>query len=67
MSSKSVLHIYFFLILYIYICIIKGQERGLESGLADKWFEAQKNVFVTAGKIAGDKRAIDRRGKLLRR
>ena len=44
-----------------------GKGRGVESGLADKWFESQKSFFVTAGKIAGDKRAIDRRGKLLRR
>ena len=44
-----------------------GQDRGIESGIADKWFEGQKNFFVAAGKIAGDKRAVDRRGKLLRR
>jgi len=35
--------------------------------LADKWFEGQKNFYVGAGKAFGDTRAIDQRGRLLRR
>eukprot|EP00600_Ochromonadales_sp_CCMP1393_P006337 CAMPEP_0174965920 /NCGR_PEP_ID=MMETSP0004_2-20121128/6696_1 /TAXON_ID=420556 /ORGANISM="Ochromonas sp., Strain CCMP1393" /LENGTH=292 /DNA_ID=CAMNT_0016214795 /DNA_START=107 /DNA_END=985 /DNA_ORIENTATION=+ len=44
-----------------------GQDKGLESGLADTWFEGQKKLYVGAGRAFGDLRAIDRRGQLLRR
>ena len=44
-----------------------GQEKGVESQLADKWFESQKSFYVGLGRAFGDKRAVDRRGKLLRR
>lgn len=44
-----------------------GKERGIENGLADQWFEAQRNFYVGAGKAFGDERAVDQRGRLLRR
>jgi|MDTB01.2.fsa_nt_gb cyclophilin family peptidyl-prolyl cis-trans isomerase len=44
-----------------------GGKRGVESGLADKWFSAQREFYVNAGKALGDTRAVDLRGKLLRR
>lgn len=44
-----------------------GKERGVESEVADLWFEGQRSLFVTAGKTFGDTRAVDRRGDLLRR
>eukprot|EP01035_Chromulina_nebulosa_P024217 gene24218-31482_t len=43
-----------------------GSTKGIEGDLADKWFSAQKTLFVTAGKTFGDKRAVDRRGQPLR-
>eukprot|EP01038_Epipyxis_sp_PR26KG_P008017 gene8017-10865_t len=42
-------------------------EKGVEGGLADKWFESQKSFYVGVGKTFGDLRAVDRRGKPLRR
>ena len=27
-----------------------GKERGVENGIADQWFEAQKNFYVDIGK-----------------
>jgi cyclophilin family peptidyl-prolyl cis-trans isomerase len=44
-----------------------GKERGVENGIADQWFEAQRNFYVKAGKAFGDERAVDQRGRLLRR
>ena len=44
-----------------------GKERGIENGLADQWFEAQRSFYVKAGKAFGDERAVDQRGRLLRR
>ena len=44
-----------------------GGKKGVESGVADAWFSAQKSLFVGAGKAAGDMRAIDRRGQMLKR
>eukprot|EP00638_Chattonella_subsalsa_P002538 CAMPEP_0117759204 /NCGR_PEP_ID=MMETSP0947-20121206/15872_1 /TAXON_ID=44440 /ORGANISM="Chattonella subsalsa, Strain CCMP2191" /LENGTH=275 /DNA_ID=CAMNT_0005579613 /DNA_START=130 /DNA_END=957 /DNA_ORIENTATION=+ len=38
-----------------------------EGSLADDWYQAQKRFFVNAGKIAGDQRAVDQTGKLLRK
>lgn len=38
-----------------------------EEDLANKWFSAQKDFYVNAGKAFGDNRAVDQRGKLLRR
>ena len=35
--------------------------------LADKWFESQKDFYINLGKGLGDDRAVDQRGKLLRR
>jgi cyclophilin family peptidyl-prolyl cis-trans isomerase len=44
-----------------------GGEKGVESALADKWFAAQRNFYVNMGKSLGDDRAVDMRGKLLKR
>jgi cyclophilin family peptidyl-prolyl cis-trans isomerase len=44
-----------------------GRERGVESGIADKWFSSQREFYVNVGKSFGDARAVDLRGKLLRR
>ena len=44
-----------------------GGKKGVESGIADKWFSAQREFYVNAGKTLGDTRAVDLRGKLLRR
>ena len=38
-----------------------------EGDLANKWFSSQKEFYVNAGKAFGDQRAVDQRGKLLRR
>ena len=35
--------------------------------LADQWFEGQKEFYVNVAKGFGDERAVDQRGKLLRR
>lgn len=42
-------------------------EDSLDGALADSWFSTQKQVFLKAGQIFGDNRAVDQRGKLLRR
>ena len=44
-----------------------GRERGVENGLADAWFEGQRKFYVGIGKTFGDARAVDQRGRLLRR
>jgi cyclophilin family peptidyl-prolyl cis-trans isomerase len=44
-----------------------GEQKGIESDLADKWFESQKEFYVKVGQAIGDTRAVDQRGKLLRR
>lgn len=44
-----------------------GGKKGVESELADKWFSAQREFYVNVGKSMGDQRAVDLRGKLLRR
>lgn len=44
-----------------------GQEKGIESDIADKWFESQKEFYVKVGQAMGDTRAVDQRGRLLRR
>jgi hypothetical protein len=44
-----------------------GQEKDATARLADGWFEAQKNYYVSMGKQLGDTRAVDMRGKILRR
>jgi len=47
-----------------------GKEKGkfLEiDNVADKWFQGQKEFYVNLGRSFGDGRAIDQRGKLLRR
>jgi cyclophilin family peptidyl-prolyl cis-trans isomerase len=44
-----------------------GGKKGVESELADKWFSAQREFYVNVGKSMGDQRAVDMRGKLLRR
>ena len=44
-----------------------GGKRGAESEIADKWFAAQREFYVGVGKSFGDQRAVDMRGKLLRR
>ena len=45
-----------------------GKTRDAAEGdLANRWFSAQKDFYVNAGKAFGDQRAIDQRGKLLRR
>ena len=49
---------------YYFLSIVKslimcsgygGPTKGIEGDLADKWFSAQKTLFVTAGKSFGDK------------
>jgi len=42
-------------------------ENSLDGAIADSWFSTQKQVFLKAGQIFGDNRAVDQRGKLLRR
>jgi hypothetical protein len=32
-----------------------ARTKGIEGDLADKWFSAQKSLFVSAGKTFGDK------------
>jgi hypothetical protein len=44
-----------------------GTAKGPESAAAQEWFRSQKEFYVTAGRILGDGRAVDQRGKLLRR
>lgn len=44
-----------------------GQEKGVESEVVDQWFAAQRRFYVDMGKKMGDQRAVDLRGKLLRR
>jgi len=45
-----------------------GQNKGaIDGDVADKWFESQKLFYVELGKSIGDTRAVDQRGKLLRR
>lgn len=44
-----------------------GRERGVESGIADKWFSSQREFYVNVGKSFGDTRAVDLRGKVLKR
>ena len=44
-----------------------GGKKGVESDIADKWFAAQREFYVGVGKSFGDQRAVDLRGKLLRR
>jgi len=44
-----------------------GQVKGIEGDAADAWFEGQKKFYVGLAKSFGDKRAVDQRGKLLRR
>ena len=44
-----------------------GGKKGIESKLADQWFAAQREFYVNVGKALGDTRAVDLRGKLLRR
>lgn len=44
-----------------------GKVKGPEAKVADKWFEAQKAFYVKVGQTLGDQRAVDQRGKLLRR
>ena len=45
-----------------------GKEKSeVQGNIADAWFEGQKNFYVGVGKAFGDKRAVDQRGKLLRR
>jgi len=39
----------------------------LTGGLADNWFAGQKQFYVRMGQTFGDKRAVDQRGKLLKR
>ena len=39
----------------------------MENGLADAWFEGQRKFYVGIGKTFGDARAVDQRGRLLRR
>jgi len=48
-----------------YTSALKGT--GLEQGFAESWFKSQKSFYVGAGKAFGDQRAVDQRGKLLRR
>lgn len=36
-------------------------------GVADKWFESQRKFYVSLGQSLGDTRAVDLRGRLLRR
>jgi hypothetical protein len=31
-----------------------GKERGVENGLADRWFESQKKFYVDVGRAFGD-------------
>jgi len=45
----------------------RKENEPMEGGIADKWFEGQKELFVGLGKSFGDQRAVDQRGKLLRR
>ena len=42
-------------------------ENSIDGAIADSWFSTQKQVFLKAGQIFGDNRAVDQRGKLLRR
>ena len=44
---------------------VKGARRG--DGVGYKIFDVQKSIFGTLSKAAGDSRAEDRTGKLLRR
>lgn len=44
-----------------------GNEKGSEGIFSDFIFENQKKFYVSLGKALGDKRAIDQRGKILRR
>lgn len=47
-----------------------GQSKESEvdqGGIADAWFEGQRSLFVDIGKSFGDQRAVDQRGRLLRR
>eukprot|EP01035_Chromulina_nebulosa_P017051 gene17051-22561_t len=44
-----------------------SSSKGSEGVIADAWFESQKKFYVGLGKSFGDRRAVDQRGKLLRR
>lgn len=44
-----------------------GKTKGAEADIADSWFTAQREFYVGAGKALGDQRAVDQRGRLLRR
>lgn len=44
----------------------KGKNKGTDN-LADQWFEGQKEFYLNVAKGFGDERAVDQRGKLLRR
>jgi len=44
-----------------------SKQAGSESDFADSWFKSQRSFYVSAGRALGDGRAVDQRGKLLRR